>query len=363
MARWKIGKSATRRQPASGPARRTTPAVETLEDRTVPSATAVAPAVAATAPAGLTVAPGYHVTTFATNPAGASQPDSITLDGRYVFVGYGNGVAKDGSDGKSSTIVEYNLAGQVVHTFSVPGHNDGLKVDPYNGKIWALQNEDGNPNLVVINPFTRTQTNYTFGPVADGGGYDDIAFLHGKAYLTESNPQANPNTAPAVVQAILRGTTVEVRPVLFGDATAFNKVTKEEVMLNLQDPDSMTVGPGASLVFTSQADDELLTVRHPGQANQSATVLPLTDEAGKPVSVDDTLFLPGGPGEVLFTDLSTGTIYRVTGPALESGGALSAAPDIGEVGTLNTHTGVFTPVISGLGSPRGLLFVPAPGDE
>jgi hypothetical protein len=346
MARWQFWKSANRRR-SPRPLRRTRLEVEALEDRTVPSA-----------PPGLPVAPGFNVSVFATSPVGASQPDSITVDGRFIFVGYGNGVAADGSDGGSSTIVEYNRQGAILQEFSVLGHNDGLKVDPYTHQIWALQNEDANPNLVVINPVARTEKLYSFGPVANGGGYDDIAFVGGNAYLTESNPQDNPNNDPAVVEAKLKGTHVKVRPVLQGNATAINRVTGTPVTLNLQDPDSMTVGPGGSLVFTSQADDELIFIQHPGAPNQTASVLPLTDASGTSVSIDDTLFPPDRRGSVLFTDLITGTIYRLSGPGLASVGALSAARDIGEVGALNTQTGVFTPIVSGLGSPRGLAFVP-----
>lgn len=76
--------------------------------------------------------------------------------GRYVYIGYGNGVAKDGSDGKSTTIVKYKMNADVVTTFSVIGHNDGLRVNPRTKKLWALQNEDGNPNLAIIDPETRS---------------------------------------------------------------------------------------------------------------------------------------------------------------------------------------------------------------
>jgi hypothetical protein len=271
-----------------------------------------------------------------------------------VFVGFGNGVAKDGTDGKSSTIVEYTSTGAVVQTFSVPGHNDGLKVDPETHRVWALQNEDGNPNLVVINSKAGTQTQYTFGPVANGGGFDDMAFVNGKAFLTESAPSKNPNTAPAVVEATLNNTnhTVAVTTVLLGNATASNLVTKQQVQLNLQDPDSMTADLHGNLVLTSQADNLIVTIHHPGQPNQFVTVLPLQ------LSVDDTLFLPSeSKGLVLMTDQGSGTIYQITGSGLESAQALSAALDVGELGRLNVKTGAFTPIISGLSNPRGLAFL------
>jgi hypothetical protein len=345
MARWQFWKRFGKQQHKSRPKHQIYLRLQALEDRTLMS---VAP----------TVVPGYSLTTFATAPAGASQPDSITVDGTNVFVGYGNGVAKDGSDGKSSTIVEYSSTGAVVQTFSVLGHNDGLKVDPNTHLLWALQNEDGNPNLVIINPITGKETPYTFGPVANGGGFDDITFLNGKVYLSESNPQSNPNTAPAVVQATLSGTFVNVKTVLSGNALATNLVTHQQVTLNLQDPDSMTTDHSGDLVLTSQADNEIVIIQHPGQGNQSVSLLPLTDASASPVSVDDSLFPPNAPGDVLLTDQTTGTIYRLTGQAINSGLVLSAAQDIGELGSLNTSTGVFTPVITGLGSPRGLAFLP-----
>jgi len=352
MTPWRFWKPFAKRQPQSRPPRRTRLRLEALEDRSLMSVSVLVP--------------GVTVTTFATSPGGASQPDSIAVDGPLVFVGFGNGVAKDGSDGGSSTVVEYTAAGKIVQTFSVPGHNDGLKVDPETHQVWALQNEDGNPNLVVIDPGAGTQTGYSFGPVANGGGFDDITFLHGRAFLTESNPSQNPNTDPAVVEATLNNAdhTVAVKTVLLGDAMAFNLATKQKVQLNLQDPDSMTADARGELVFTSQADDEIVTIHHPGMDHQFVTVLPLS------LSVDDTLFLPsprgdeefgsGGGGAVLLTDQAAGTIYEISGPGLRSPQALTAALDAGELGRLNVKTGAFTPIISGLGNPRGLAFLGGP---
>jgi hypothetical protein len=314
-------------------------------------------------PAGVTVAPGYTASLFAAGPSGATMPDSIAVDGLNVYVGYNNGAAKDGSKG-FSTIAQFAPTGPkgtwtVVKTVNVDGHNDGLKVDPVTHKVWALQNEDANPNLVVIDfqPSTPTTVGYTLQAV-NGGGYDDIAFVGGQAFLTASNPQKDPNTDPAVVQIVLKGSAATITPVLLGNATATNVVTGKQVTLNLQDPDSMTADPSGNLVFTSQADNELVTVKNPGAPNQSVTVLPLSDAAKNPVSVDDTLFNPGAVGEILVTD-QTGAIYQVTVPAGSSAQAYSAAQDIGVVGTTNLATGVFTPVISGLGSPRGLAFLNA----
>jgi phospholipase C len=322
---------------------------------------------------GLTIAPGYNVTQFSTAPpAGLSELDSIAVDnthlavpgttsGPEIYASYANGSAKDGSAG-SSNIVEYTLAGAVVHTYTIAGHSDGLKVDPLTHLVWSLQNEDANPTLFLIDPVAQTQTQYTLAPTLNGGGYDDITFAGGNAYLTESNPSKNPNTDPAVVQVTLNNITHQavVTTVLLGNANATNLVTNVTAPLNLQDPDSMTADQYGNLVLTSQSDDEIVTIKHPGTANQSVTVVPLADAASTPVSVDDTLFTPSAAGEVLATDLTTGKIYIITGPAVNSGLVLSAARDIGQIGNLNTATGLFTPVISGLGSPRGLAFVQNP---
>jgi hypothetical protein len=149
--------------------------------------------------------------------------------------------------------------------------------------------------------------------------------------------------------------------VLYGNATATDVTTGKQVTLNLQDPDSMTVAPNGDLVFTSQSDNELVDVHNPGTSGQKVELLPLSDAANKlpQHGVDDTLFNPGATGEILMTDQTTGAIYQVTVPAGSTAQAYSAAQDAGELGITNLSTGLFTPVISGLGSPRGLAFLNA----
>ena len=150
------------------------------------------------------------------------------------------------------------------------GHNDGLKVNPYTGQIWAMQNEDANPNLVIINPVTHTQKLYTFATAPPhGGGYDDIVFRNGKVYFSASNPANNPNQEPAIVEATLAGDTINVTSALAGDASAVDAVTGITVTLNLQDPDSMTITPSNDILLDSQGDSELVLLHLPGNANQS----------------------------------------------------------------------------------------------
>src|SRR6266852_6945311 len=68
-----------------------------------------------------TAMPPYKVSVFAQNPAATSQPDSIVQWHDRVIVGFQNHVAKDGSDGKFSTIVEFSSGGVVKRSFKVPG--------------------------------------------------------------------------------------------------------------------------------------------------------------------------------------------------------------------------------------------------
>jgi hypothetical protein len=301
----------------------------------------------------------YTVSTFATGISGVYfQPDSIALLNGHIFVGYGNGVAKDGSDGKSSTIVEYKMNGDVVKTYSVVGHNDGLRVNPQTKQVWTVQNEDGNPNLVIIDTTTGTQTVYTFGPTPHGGGYDDVAFRGSDVFLSASNPSSNPNFAPAVVRATISGSVVNVSEVLNASASATDIPTDAPVTLNLQDPDSMIFNQFGDLVLDSQADGELIIVHHLGFTDQTVYHLGLSLNGGA-TQVDDTVFATATHGVILVSDRdagAAGTIYAISKNIFSPGAAYTAA--LTSVGSLDFNTGVITNVVTGMVSPHGMAFIP-----
>jgi sugar lactone lactonase YvrE len=318
------------------------------------SGMAAAPAFAQTA------APPYQLSVFATAPNGLSAPDSIAVLHDHVFVGYGDGNAPDGSDGKNTQIVEYAKDGSVLYTYTVPGHSDGLKVDPSTHLLWALQNEDANANLVIINPKTHQQKLYTFGATLHGGGYDDLVFRGCKVYISASNPANNPNTGPAIVSATLDGSFVDVKPVLAGDASAIDIPTDATVKLNLQDPDSMTLDNQGNLVLDSQGDQELIIVSDPGASKQRVLHLPLSYQTASgpmPVEVDDTAFVTSGEGFILFADKHLNTVFTLKKKAFAVGAAYTAADGGPFVGTVDMTTGVITPVVTGLSGPGGLVFV------
>jgi len=320
---------------------------------------------------GPVATPPYTVSVFAKNPTGVSQPDSIVFWHDRVFVGFSNGVAKDGTDGKFSTIVEFALDGTVKRTFQVPGHNDGLRVVD-DDDLWALQNEDANPNLVVIELPSGNSKLYKFPPTPHGGGYDDIVVKNGNIYLSASNPNLNAqnvNVFPALVRATLSGDHVVLDTVLNGNDSATDIASGKDVTLDLTDPDSMTIDPRGNIVLDSQADSELIFIRNPFTKQQTVGRLALSSSVTGPmnatITVDDTAFAPRSKCFLLLTDVSGGTIYRIDSPmfGFEPGTAYSASDTLGLLGTLNLDNGFITPIVTGFGSARGLVFVAADGDR
>ena len=204
-------------------------------------------------------------------------------------------------------------------------NSPGLKVDPATKRLWALQNEDANPRLEIIDPATKQTKSYLFGPTLHGGGYDDIVFLGGKVYISASNPAHNPNTGPAIVSAVLKPEgKVAVAPVLQGTAQAIDIPTDKSIRLNLQDPDSMTADPLGDIVLDSQADQELIIVTDPGALNQRALRLPLSYETAKGrvrVAVDDTAFATSAAGFILFADKKLNKVYVLQKEAFSPGTA------------------------------------------
>ena len=309
-----------------------------------------------------TAVPPYKLSVFVKAPPGLSAPDSIAVLGDHVFVGYGDNHAPDGSDGLNSQVVDYKMDGTLVHIYMVKGHNDGLKVDPLTHKLWALQNEDANPNLVIINTESREQSKpYTFAsPTLHGGGYDDIVFRGCEVFLSASNPARNPNTGPAIVKAHLGDGMVEVEPLLQGDARAIDIPTDANIRLNLIDPDSMTLDILGNIVLDSQADQELIVVTNPGTPSQRALRLPLSfrTPAGRMrVETDDTNFATSSQGFILFADKNLNKVFRLDKKAFAPGAAYTAADGGPFVGTIDMTSGVVTPVVRGVVGPGGLVFV------
>jgi hypothetical protein len=316
-----------------------------------------------------TVTSGFALSTFASAPTGSSEPDSIAIVKNTVWIGYGNGGKPDGSGGAKSTIVEYSNKGKVLRSLTIVGHNDGLRLDPRTNKLWAMQNEDSDPNLVIIDPATASMVNYTFSKTLHGGGYDDIAFVGHAIYISASNPTADSKgnvAGPSIVRATLTADhAVAVGPVLSGKPNAIDVTSGKVTVLNLTDPDSLIVTPAGDLLLDDQGDAQLVLI-HLAAAQPEARVLPL---AGG-VQVDDTVFATSTHGYLLIADRDANTVYKLAASEWVRGTAFSASTGVAAstkppmtpaipayVGQLNFHTGAVVPIVSNLNSPHGMAFV------
>jgi hypothetical protein len=344
----------------------TTIRLATRRTTALASATAISLALTASTMHGAAAAPSvpivalpaYQVSLFAKGTTDYSNPDSIIQDGQHVFIDYQNVTAKDGSDNKSSTVVEYNLDGTVVRTFSVRGHSDGMRMNPADHLLWTTSNEDGNPVLHTINTNTGVVTAYQFSGAPHSGGYDDLAFLGGQVYVAASNPTVNAagvNVFPAIDRITLQGNTVQLTPVLMGDATATDTTTNSSVTLNEVDPDSMTIDPQGNLVLVNQAGNELVTLQNPCTAQQTVSRIPTGTQ------LDDTVWVTAAQGNLYVVDGKQNATYIIRSN-FTPGTIFTEMPSDsgvgGAVGTLDPKTGFITPIAIGFKHPTGMLFVP-----
>lgn len=321
----------------------------------------------ATLPAIAQTAPGFHLRVFATAPANTSAPDSIIVVGNTLWVGFGNGAAKDGSSG-SSTVVEYTPAGSIVRQVTIPGHNDGLRLDPTSGMLVALQNEDANPTIAYINPANGAVTApIPLKSLNGGGGFDDMAFVNGRMFTSASNPTLDAkgiNHAPAIAQIIATGRGYTYQTLLEGDANAIDAVSDTPVRLNLTDPDSLTVTPDGSILMTDQQDSQLVLVRVGRSKGPFVTRVPLLSN----VQVDDTVFATASTGTLYMTDTGANEIFAITSQRFQVGKPYSASTGVPAsggigpvppfVGQLYLDTGAIVPIAgpNGFMTPHGLAF-------
>jgi hypothetical protein len=317
-----------------------------------------------------------------TPPAGATQPDdlAVSADGKRLWVGYGNGVDTTGKGGPSS-LVEYDIGtGSVLKNISIPGHLDGLKINPATGDVWATENEDGNPTLAVVDHESVAFRIYKFSPTLITGGFDDLVVVptsrgdspHDRDKDSEQDvfvvtSSQIDTTTPAIVRISgpLRATGTQVTPTLPGaPVSVWNVVTNEEETTDMVgDPDSMTLDPAGELVLDNRSDKSLYIVRNPKAQNPVLRV-PLT-LGGAPVEVNDTIFttsqtngVSSTAGTIFITDTTANVIYLLTKPYFPSNEIYTAANVVNKVGLVDLNTGVVTPIATGFQGVHGLAFSP-----
>ncbi len=301
---------------------------------------------------------------FATGaPLSATSPDSVDFGDGSLWVSYQNGSDSAGASG-SSTVVRYTISGAVMKTWTLAGNVDGLRVDP-GGLVWALQNNDGNSALTVINPLTNATTFYAYGSsyTANGNslgrGFDDVEFLNGVTYLSETNPGSA--TDPIIVELTnsLASPPLQIAGILNSTFTGTNLAMGGSASTAITDSDSLILDPSGDLVLTGEADQEIVFVHKPGSAGQTESFVPLLGTNGLTISgfPDDTVFPTAASGTFYLADTGANTVYALAATGLAPG---SVYVDVGdEFGELDTTTGIVMPVFTGV-SPHGVIFVASP---
>jgi hypothetical protein len=327
------------------------------------------PAIAAPIAAPIAIAP-YTLTTFnGVPPGGATAPDdlAISADGKNLWVGYGNNVAADGTGGPSN-LVEYNIGtGAVLQNISIPGHLDGLKINPATGDVWTTENEDANPTLTIVDSKKGKFKTSTFSTTSITGGLDDLVFSGPESDVFFVASSQADTTTPVIVQLSgkAKKTIASVLPTLSGSpANVWNVVTNaNETSDQIGDPDSMTIDPAGELVLDNRSDDSLYIVRN-ASATKPVLRVPLK-LGGLAVEVNDTIFTTSETtgesstaGTIFITDTTANAIYMLSKPYFPSNEVYTAANVVNDVGLVNLNTGVVTPVVTGFLGVHGLAFSP-----
>ena len=308
-----------------------------------------------------------NIRTFGATPTGLTGPDSITTGDGSVFVEYGNGADSTGAGG-SSTIIQYNAAGQVQHTYEIVGSVDGLKYNPYTDKVWALQNQDGNSTLSLIDPNTHKVSGpISFANASTTRGYDDVVFEGGRVFLSYTNPStdANPNNAPTVVELIggekaLGKGPLLTQAIVTTASTGINTVTGQTSVVPQIDPDSLKIAPNGDLLFSSGDGGVITEIHNPGATNQSISFTPIQGVTAGSAGLDDVVKTNATSGTFTVADAKGDRFqsFHVSG--------LNVNDFYGSVGNafgqIDPQTGVFTALVSsandpGFGSAHGVSFV------
>ena len=304
-------------------------------------------------------------TVFATPPAGtgATGPDSITDGAGSIWVSYDGGTNSDGTNPNTfSTIVRYSPTGAEQNIYKIEGDVDGLKYNPFTGQVWALQNQDANSHLTIIDPVTGTLTSVNYAVTSPTQGYDDVVFAKSGTYLSETNP-SGPNDV-TLVKVVPNTNPIEVTNLLTSGSPGTNVVTGQTNFVPSPQPvdtDSLKLGPNGTLYQTTGANRDTIAIYDP--ATNGLKYLTLTAN-GKAVSaMDDTLFVTSPSGILYATATTAGAggngevdefhISLPTGTLLASIGSLN------EIAIVDPTTGNLTPFETGLDGIHGLDFVPS----
>ena len=189
-------------------------------------------------------------------------------------------------------------------------------------------------------------------------GYDDVAFDGGKVFLSYTNPA---NNGDPVVQMLDNGndpsgalhTTSILR---LGDTGTNLKTGQTNQPLPLADPDSFKTFSDGSLILTSDHDASLTVIAHPGTAQQSASFITLP--AGSS-GLDDAIIPTASSGTFVISNAGANDVVQANVTGLHTNDIYVSVGSDNTIDQLDPTTGALTPVITGLNSPHGIMFVPS----
>jgi hypothetical protein len=307
-----------------------------------------------------------QISTLASAPAGGSSPDSITVDGHgFIWVAYTNGADSTGASG-DSTVVQYDSSGNVVQSYTVPGYVDGLKFNPETGKIWALQNQDGNSTLTIIDPVTHDTDTLSYANPSSTQGYDDVVFDGDKVFLSYTNP---PGTSgdPVIVE-LTNGDNphgpLHTKTVLTDGIQGINTETGTMQAVPLTDPDSLKLAPNGDLLLSSGADGVIVDVQDPGTSHQSVAFTQVQGVTPGNAGLDDVIKPSATAGTFYLADTKDNRVLAVHVSGLNLNDYYASVGSLGAFGQVDSTTGAFTALVSAanapgfkFGSPHGVSFV------
>jgi hypothetical protein len=320
-------------------------------------------ALGATAITAQTIHP-YSI--FASGAAvGATGPDSITVGNGSVWVAYTNGADSTGAGG-SSTVVQYSLNGTVRHTYSIAGSVDGLKIDPETGLVWAMQNQDGNSTLTLIDPKhgITPDSPLHYAVTSQTQGYDDVVFRGKQIFLSYTNPSGPGDPTIRILKN--RTSPLQVSPVLTMGADGTDLATGMKNQPTTQnDPDSLNLIPGGGLMLTSGADGQLIFVGDPDKPNQSVAFLTLLNPStgGAVSGLDDAVFVTAEKGTFYLTDTNNNRVLTIRAEDLPLGSLYACVGSVNEFARVDLKNGMLTSLVPNLNAPHGLVFVPQDEDR
>jgi hypothetical protein len=350
-------------------------------------------AIASTGAAKPAAVAGFKLTKLATMPAGVTNCNDLTslANADYtqtripvgdLFVGCSNGVLSNGRGGPpnrkadTSTMVEYTTAGKYVKQWSVANQIAGMAGEPLHRRVLISLDSAANSALVFIDP-NIGEVQYMYSPdpqsasaaksLHTGGGTQSIVVdSNDDIFVTASHPTTLAATASfKVVLSPPSGPSGEGAAALSStfsdDATAANGNTgKGKVKLAIRQIDANAIVPkssrryGGDYVVDDQATRQLV-FSSKATAGKGLTVLKTTlglRDIRWATSKGGTFYLIRRGTQ---TPLAKSSLYKVTGPFVK--GAAYATTSDGELVRVNLSNGNLTPIVRGLGTSVGLVYV------